>query len=255
MYMTYSGQLMLVACTAAARVLFRKDDRMWSALVLPALVAALVATLSRNAWVGACAGIGLLLVIRDFRLIALLPVAAAVFIAIAPAQLTDRLYSSFRINSVSRDSAATEASVLSNRDRLAMARSGLRIIKKNPLTGVGPDMVRMVYAQNRDAQAIQQLNSHLHNVPLQIAAERGIPALVVWLWFMYTLLHDFVRRKRTTAFPSVAMAAVASTVALLAAGLFEYNFGDSEFLMLFLVIVTLPYAADRGASATPQRAA
>ena len=27
--------------------------------------------------------------------------------------------------------------------------------------------------------------------------------------------------------------------------MFEYNFGDSEFLMLFLVLVTLPYAADR----------
>jgi hypothetical protein len=27
--------------------------------------------------------------------------------------------------------------------------------------------------------------------------------------------------------------------------MFEYNFGDSEFLMLFLVVVTLPYAADR----------
>jgi hypothetical protein len=26
--------------------------------------------------------------------------------------------------------------------------------------------------------------------------------------------------------------------------LFEYNFGDSEFLMLFLVLVTTPYAAD-----------
>jgi O-antigen ligase len=255
MYMTYSGQLMLVACTAAARVLFRKDDRMWSALVLPALVAALVATLSRNAWVGACAGIGLLLVIRDFRLIALLPVAAAVFIAIAPAQLTERLYSSFRINTASRDSAETEASVLSNRDRLAMARSGLRIIKKNLLTGVGPDMVRMVYAQNRDPQAVQQLNSHLHNVPLQIAAERGLPALLLWLWFMFTLLRDFVRRRGSTPLPSVTMAALASTVALLAAGLFEYNFGDSEFLMLFLVIATLPYAADRGASGSPQPAA
>ena len=33
--------------------------------------------------------------------------------------------------------------------------------------------------------------------------------------------------------------------AMLAAGLFEYNFGDSEFLMLFLVLVTLPYAAER----------
>ena len=30
---------------------------------------------------------------------------------------------------------------------------------------------------------------------------------------------------------------------MLAAGLFEYNFGDSEFLMLFLVLITLPFAA------------
>ena len=32
---------------------------------------------------------------------------------------------------------------------------------------------------------------------------------------------------------------------MLTAGMFEYNFGDSEFLMLFLLLVTLPYAADR----------
>jgi O-antigen ligase len=252
MYMTYSGQLMLVACMAAARVLFRKDDRIWATLVMPALIAALAATLSRNAWVGACAGIGLLLLIRDLRLVGLLPVVAAVFIAAAPAQLTERFYSSFRINPLRHDSAATEASVLSNRDRLAMLRSGLRIIKDNPLTGVGPDTVRMVYPQYRDPEAVQQLNSHLHNVPLQIAAERGIPALLLWLWFMFTLVRDFVRRRRTTTVPSVAMGALASTVALLAAGLFEYNFGDSEFLMLFLVVVTLPYAADRGAPAPAQ---
>ena len=33
--------------------------------------------------------------------------------------------------------------------------------------------------------------------------------------------------------------------ALLVAGLFEYNFGDSEVLMLFLIVVTLPAAAER----------
>ena len=32
---------------------------------------------------------------------------------------------------------------------------------------------------------------------------------------------------------------------MLTAGLFEYNFGDSEFLMLFLILVTLPFAAAR----------
>jgi hypothetical protein len=46
-----------------------------------------------------------------------------------------------------------------------------------------------------------------------------------------------------------------------AAGMFEYNFGDSEFLMLFLLLLTLPYAADRVPASTapaierPQRAA
>jgi hypothetical protein len=32
---------------------------------------------------------------------------------------------------------------------------------------------------------------------------------------------------------------------MLAAGLFEYNFGDSEFLMLLLVMITLPFAEAR----------
>jgi hypothetical protein len=33
--------------------------------------------------------------------------------------------------------------------------------------------------------------------------------------------------------------------------MFEYNFGDSEFLMLFLLLITLPYAADRTAGTVP----
>ena len=248
MYMTYSGQLMLIACTAAGRILFRNSDRTWAALVMPALVAALAVTLSRNAWVGACAGIGMLLLIRDFRLIALLPVVAVVFMAVAPAPIADRLYSTFRLNAFRHDSATTEASLESNRDRLAMIRSGLHIIKDDPLTGVGPDMVIQVYPQYRDRYAVKQLNPHLHNVPLQIAAERGLPALALWLWFVYTLVADLVRRRTTSTIPSITMAALACVVAMVMAGMFEYNFGDSEFLMLFLLLITLPYAADQAAS-------
>ena len=53
------------------------------------------------------------------------------------------------------------------------------------------------------------------------------------------------RRLRRTRNPALAAGGLAAIVAMLAAGLFEYNFGDSEFLMLFLVLVTLPFAADR----------
>ncbi len=249
LYMTYSGQLMLVACVAAARIMFRRKDRVWPMLVLPALLVALATTLSRNAWVGACAGIGLLFLIRDFRLFAIVPVLAALFFAFAPSQISDRLWSMIQIKDVYRQTATTEASVLSNRDRIAMVKSGLRIIKDRPLTGVGPDMLIQVYPVYRDKDAVNQLNPHLHNVPLQIAAERGLPALLIWLWFIVTLTRDFLRQKKMDAFlPNAGLACVA---AMLAAGMFEHNFGDSEFLMLFLLLVTLPYAA---LHATPEAA-
>lgn len=235
-YMTYSGLLMLVACAAVARIMFTRQNRAWSALVLPALVLALAFTFTRSAWIGASVGIGLLFLMRDFRLIALIPVAFGVFLAAAPANLTARLYSTFSLTDPS------------NMDRVAMMKSGFHIIKDDPLTGVGPNMVIQVYPHYRDKTAVNQLNPHLHNVPLQIAAERGLPALAVWVWFIGTLWVDFFRRRRG-ATASLSNAGLAVIVAMLAAGLFEYNFGDSEFLMLFLVLVTLPYAAEWQAGA------
>jgi hypothetical protein len=37
---------------------------------------------------------------------------------------------------------------------------------------------------------------------------------------------------------------------MVSAGLFEYNFGDSEFLMLFLCLITLPFAAGQAAESS-----
>jgi len=232
-WMTYSGTLMLVICTAVARLLYDTRDRGWAAVVMPALVVSLVLTSTRSAWVGATAGVGMLFLLRDFRLMGILPIAAAIFIALSPTQFTDRMYSIFDLNDPT------------SRDRVAMLQAGVAIVEDHPLTGVGPDMVRHVYPEYRVATAVQESNIHLHNVPMQIAAERGLPALAMWLWFIGSLLwglKPLVDRSRQRPLASVA---VAVTVAMLLAGLFEYNFGDSEFLMLFLILVTLPFAADR----------
>jgi O-antigen ligase len=242
LYMTYSGLLMLVLCAAVSRVMFAKHHRAWAALVLPGLVFALLFTFTRSAWVGACVGIGLLFLLRDFRLLGLLPVVLGLFLAFAPAALTARLYSTFSLTDPS------------NMDRVAMMKSGFHIIKDDPLTGVGPDMIIQVYPGYRDKNAVNQLNPHLHNVPLQIAAERGLPALAVWIWFIATLVRDFLRRRHAD-FPSLSNTGIAVIGAMLAAGLFEYNFGDSEFLMMFLVLVTLPYAAERAPEAAAAAAA
>jgi hypothetical protein len=49
--------------------------------------------------------------------------------------------------------------------------------------------------------------------------------------------------------PALAAGALAVMVAMLTAGLFEHNFGDSEFLILLLGLITLPFAATANAPA------
>ena len=106
-------------------------------------------------------------------------------------------------------------------------------------------MVGAVYPDYRTASAVQATNPHLHNVPMQIAAERGLPALAAWIWFVVVTLIGLWRLVRHPEARPLATAALGAVIAMLAAGLSEYNFGDSEFLMLLLVLITLPFAAAR----------
>ena len=236
-YMTYSGLLMLVIGVALARILFGRRDRLWAALVMPALAVAVVVTFTRSSAVGACAAAALLLSLKDFRLLAVLPVVAAIFFAVAPAALAGRFISTFDLKDPT------------NRDRLAMLREGEHMIRTHPIVGVGPNMVQVVYGEYRVPDAVETTNPHLHNVPLQIAAERGLPALAAWLWFVVGLIAALATRFRDPDQRFLAAAALAAVVSMLAAGMFEYNFGDSEFLMLFLSVITLPFAAARSTTA------
>ncbi|MCC7418575.1 MAG: O-antigen ligase family protein [Acidobacteria bacterium] len=232
-YMTYSGLLMLVICVALARILFGRGERTWAALVMPALAVAVALSFGRSAMVGACVAAALLLALKDFRLVAILPVVAAVAFAVAPGAIAARYASIFDVKDPTR------------LDRIAMLHAGRRMIADHPLLGVGPNMVQRTYPAYRDPDA--RLNPHLHNVPVQIAAERGIPALLAWIWFIGLVLVDAGRRFFRGEHRFEAAAALAASAAMLSAGLFEYNFGDSEFLMLYLIIVTLPFAVERAA--------
>jgi O-antigen ligase len=232
-WMTYSGTLMLVICGATARLLYGTSGRLWAAFVMPALLVALSLTLTRGAWVGVAVGIAVLLLSRDFRLLAVLPILLAIGVVLAPQALMDRAYSIFDRND------------LTNRDRVAMLQAGAAIVKDYPLMGVGPDQIERVYPTYRVPDAVKASNPHLHNVPMQIAAERGLPALGAWIWFVVTAGAGLWRLLRTSRYKSLAAAGVGAMAAMLAAGLTEYNFGDSEFLMLLLVIITLPFAANR----------
>lgn len=237
-WMTFSGVLMLVTCTAVARLLFHQRPKAWPMIAVPALLVALVVTNTRNAWIGTFLAVSVLLVIKNWKLVLVAPAVALLALVIAPGQIQDRARSMI------------DPSDPTNRDRMVMWKIGRDMIRDHPAFGVGPEQVQNEYVKYRQAypEAVNAQNPHLHNVPIQIAAERGIPALVLWLWFVAVAGWHLFRQLRANAAPDVAAAGLAAVAAMLAAGFFEYNFGDTEFLMLFLGLITLPFAATRPAA-------
>jgi O-antigen ligase len=249
-WMTYSGVLMLATCAAIARLVYAPVRSAWPMVAVPAFLVALVVTNTRNAWIGTFLAASLLLAIKNWKLVIIAPLLAALAFVIAPGAVRQRA------NSLLNPSDPA------SRDRVVMLKIGADMIRDHPLFGVGPEMItdrtdrtgplahEGAYAAYRQKypEAVNAKNPHLHNVPIQIAAERGVPALAVWLWFVVVAGRDLWRQLRARIAPALAAAGLAALVAMLAAGLFEYNFGDSEFLMLFLGLITLPWAAARAAS-------
>jgi O-antigen ligase len=88
----------------------------------------------------------------------------------------------------------------------------------------------------------------LHNIYLQYAAERGIPGLLLMLWFIglavWDCFHGILRiRGARSQQLFILHGVIAVTIAVLVGGLFEYNLGDSEVLMMFVSVIALGYAA------------
>jgi O-antigen ligase len=89
----------------------------------------------------------------------------------------------------------------------------------------------------------------LHNLYLQYAAERGLPALAFVLWIIGRMATDSWKALRASPRKADArfvwLGGLAVTAAVLAEGFFEYNLGDSEVLTMFLAALTCGYIAIR----------
>ncbi len=235
-YMTFSGLLMGVSVLALAQLLFTRQRRTFLIASLTILLAALTLSLTRSAWIGMLVSASLLCFLRDRRLLVAVPILLIGTFALVPSGVQTRVRTLIEPDR-------------SGRDRMYMMRSGLEISANHPWFGVGPNLVQSVYPIYRLEGAPELQNMHLHNNVLQIAAERGLPNLAAWLWLITMgiagTVKSFRRWPAGTGERALAAGALALLVAGMTAGLFEYNFGDSEFLMLFLFAMTIPIILDR----------
>jgi O-antigen ligase len=239
-WMTYAGLLMLALIALFGYTLRRRKLEWWTWLLGLTIIAALILSKTRSTWAGSVAGIAAILMLRKPRAVfVLIPVLAGLFL-VFPEGIKQRVRSTW------------DTSDANTRNRIELFGTSVRMIRDNPWLGVGPENVATEALRYRGTNEFPDfLYQHMHNNSLQIASERGIPGLVLWLWLMGRLGWDSVtvfRRGRTNEkdpesenMIMVSTVALGALTALLIAGLAEWNFNDSEVLTLFMFLVAAPY--------------
>jgi O-antigen ligase len=206
-------------------------------LVWAMVVVSIVLNFTRGVWVG-CFVATLYLVGRwKPRWLWLIPALVVVGYFAAPSLVRQRMAA------VRHPESDPSLSI-----RLEMWQVAGRMIRKHPWLGVGPGNIEREYVLYLPPGKVPEIgyHSHLHNDFLQLGAERGLPVLAAWVWMMGALgwhfwrLRGKLRRERW-----VAEGALAGWLAYLAEGCFEFNFGTSPVLMLFLWVAVTPFAAER----------
>lgn len=120
--------------------------------------------------------------------------------------------------------------------RVEVARVGLSRIPLHPIFGHGMDAMKRHWNEwgfpGKDML-------HLHSTPLQLAFDRGLPMLVLWIWMIVMFWITIARSEREAADRSdthvygVLLGGLGGLTGFLASSLVNYNYGDAEVAMLF----------------------
>jgi O-antigen ligase len=236
-YMTFGGQLMLLACLAIGVALLART-RKWRLGALAASLACLIAlagTFTRSAWLGLATALLVMIIAFRPRRLPILLFAMAAFYLLLPGAYRTRLHSAF------------EPRHPVNLERTVMWQTGIQMFLDRPWTGMGLQDLKPVYARYRDPR-MHRPAGHLHSVVVQIAASMGIVGLVAFA-FLYGSLFRAAGSGLASMLRSPGLAAgvrlgvLGALSGFLVAGLFEWNFGDEELLYLLYVMVGLAWSA------------
>jgi O-antigen ligase len=234
-WLTYSNEQLLVWCAAIPAMLIL--GRRWM-ILLGIVGASLVLSFTRSVWLGAISGFLVIVTMIPRRLWLGVAVPVAVVCLASSGLIYHRISTSLQPN------------FAPNTGRVELFFAGVQMIEDHPLFGVGPQRIHTEfpnYYRGPDLAGSHIYYGHLENNILQLAAERGLPCLAAFLWFIFELYAGLidVARKSDSNSRWMALSALAALTGFIVAGFFEYNFGDSEVLLLLLFIISLPFGIRR----------
>jgi hypothetical protein len=120
--------------------------------------------------------------------------------------------------------------------RAQVARNGLSRILIHPVFGHGMDAMQLHWNEwgfpGKDML-------HLHSTPLQLAFDRGLPMLALWLWMMILFWLTIARAEKRASDLSdtnsygILLGTLCALTGFLMSSLVNYNYGDAEVAMMF----------------------
>lgn len=246
-YTTYAEVLQLIASLAAGLLIALGRRRSWQGVLLAAAVAglggALLLTVTRASWLSFLLSIVVMSLVGLGR-------RARVAVALGALLVVPLgLY----VLQQKRGVGFFDRKDGSISWRTTVYREGFELFAREPrhvLVGVGMDSIKRHWREWGLFDKGRLPVGHMHSTPLQLALERGLPALLLWLTVVFIYAGMLWRLWRAPALEDwrergLVLGALGGLVGFFASGMVHYNLGDSEVVMVFYLILGLALALER----------
>ena len=130
---------------------------------------------------------------------------------------------------------------------------GFHLLVSNPrhlAVGVGMDSIKAHWREWDLFEGGKLPMGHMHSDYLQIALERGVPTLIAWLVLLGMYARMLWRLRRRVPAENwiergIIFGALGGLVGFMLSGFVHYNWGDSEVVMIFYLIMGLSLVVER----------
>ena len=227
----------------------KKIERLFFVSTTPLLIATVMFTQSRGAFLGLATAVVLFFWYAKNKMTTLMVIATLLLVILpfAPSQYTARIGTIFNpaiidTETLHQDTQASSSPDGSIKGRLDFWGYAVRMIEDHPLLGVGPQNFEQLTSQYSSGQYGKK---DTHNTYLKIAAELGIPALVLFIALVVGAIGNYAKAIKNIGINNknllgYATAYQAALLALSVSGLTSsYNYTEPLYWYIFLSVPIL----------------
>ncbi|MDQ6653751.1 MAG: O-antigen ligase family protein [Acidobacteriota bacterium] len=246
-FITYAEVLQLIIALALGLFVSVPIKRSWAGalllIALAGLAGALLLTVTRASWLGCLVSSLIILLLGVRRRTTIIIGVLAIPVVLAGLFILQQ----------KRNVAFLDQTDGSTTWRETVWREGAHLLVSKPrhlLVGIGMDSIKAHWREWGMFDHGRLPWGHMHSNLLQIALERGLPALILWLMFLFAYARTLWRSLRSKSKlqwieRGILLGALGGLAGFFTSGIVHYNWGDSEVVMVFYFIMGLALAVHR----------